>query len=151
MAWALSPWNLPANTRSDEVEEKRMSLERILSILIFLAANSFAQTGQIKLYVDEATRDAPNGRRAIVNQKLDAVINDSITISITTDPEGFCTIANLPKGKYKIKIVRADCAATEVRDVIINDGKIAYVSLRLTCAAYLNSLTKKEKKKLGYK
>jgi hypothetical protein len=122
-------------------------------LLIFVVTNFFGQTfsGALKLSVFEKVKNE-SGKLAVVNQSLTIFLNDTIRILSTTDADGSTQfIKNLSPGKYNVKVVRADCQSYEVRNIIIGEGKTAYVGILLTCTSYITSLTKKEKKKLGYK
>ena len=122
-------------------------------ILIFIATSFCGQTfsGALKLTVSESVKNE-TGRQIVANQSLTITLNDSTNLTSTTDAEGYTPIIkNLSPGKYKVKVARTDCQSYEVRDIIIGEGKTAYVGILFTCTSYINSLTKKEKKKLGYK
>ena len=100
--------------------------------------------------IEEKTKDG-HGRRPVINESINVVVNDSATFTLTTDNEGYVVIKDRPKGYYNIKVARVDCQPQEIKGIIIGEGKTAYVTFQLTCASYINSLTKKERKKLGYK
>ncbi len=129
-----------------------MPKKTIILFFLYITTNFFGQTfsGGLKLNIQERIKSG-DGRQYVTTESITIVLNDSITHILTTDQEGSVSIKSLQKGKYKVKIIRTGCQASEVRDIIIGEGKTAYVTLLLTCASYINSLTKKEKRKLGYK
>lgn len=132
---------------------QEIKITKILTIIIlFVTLDSACQTysGALKITVREKTKSAERNS-LVINESITIVLNDSTKHSLITNSEGDVPIKNLQPGKYNIKIIRRDCEISEVKGIVIGKGKTAYVSITLTCQAYINSLTKKEKKKLGYK
>lgn len=54
-------------------------------------------------------------------------------------------------GSKTVKIDCKNCQSAQVKGIIVGEGKIAYLTVALCCEAYFNSLSKKEKRKMGYK
>ena len=121
-------------------------------ILLFVATNIFGQafSGGLRVTVQEKTKN-PDSFYVPINVPVTIILNDSLKYDLTTDSEGSVALKNLAVGKYSVKTVRKDCEVYEIKGILIGEGKTAYMSVRLTCADYIKSLTKKEKKKLGYK
>jgi len=121
-------------------------------ILLFIATSFYGQTflGGLRLQAYEKSKD-PKGNLLLVNEPVTFTLNDSTKYNLTTDDEGYADIKDLKPGSYSVSVGRKDCQTTTVRDIKIGEGKTAYVTFNLTCLSYINSLTKKERKKLGYK
>ncbi len=129
-----------------------IQMTRITTLILFLISTGiFAQTelGGLKILVQEKTKNA--GPITVANHPVTITLNDTISYTLTTDQEGSVLIRKLAPGKYTVKIKRDDCQSHQFTGIVVGAGKTAYISAQLSCKAYINSLTKKEKKRLGYR
>jgi hypothetical protein len=69
---------------------------------------------------------------------------------VTTDQQGMVDIETAT-GKYSVAVSRDSCQTVTMNSIIVGESKRAYLTFELTCPNYVNSLTKKELKKLGIK
>ena len=123
-------------------------MKLVICICAFLLSiNLFGQQNHqgIRLFVYEITK---TGKQLIPNGKVDVTINDS-TQSLVRDDYGKINLIELLPGEYNVKITCKDCEVQETKGIEISENKIVYLSYELICKAYLESLSKKEKKQLG--
>lgn len=127
-------------------------MKNIITIcLLLLLSKTKAQTFEqgIKLTIVEECKEC-GPRPPISNTEVEIQLNDSIQLHLKTDINGVIMIP-LSSGKYKVLITVPECYEKTWFDVNINEKKTAYILSNMVCESYLNSLSKKEKKKLGYK
>ena len=84
------------------------------------------------------------------NTKVKITLNDTLVYNVTTNEEGRADIET-PSGKFAVKIKKDSCQTIITHGIIVNENNRAYYTAYLTCEKYLNTLSKKELKKLGYK
>lgn len=111
----------------------------------------FSQTRMpqgIKLTISEKTK---KGSKPVTSGQIEISFNDSIKMTLVPDNEGCVGVIPLNRGAYDIKCKYQDCLISETKNIVVGEGKTAFVTMALTCPTYLNSLTKKEKKRLGIK
>lgn len=124
----------------------------LILIFLFLVANLFSQTSTylngVKLSIRQKIKE---GSKPLASMEVEVFINDSSIFKGNTDDEGYIGKFATQTGKLNIKIKCKTCDTQEMQGIIVSEGKTAYVNFLLTCESYINSLTKKEKKKLGYK
>lgn len=101
----------------------------------------------IKLSVSERTKQ---GSKPIASGQVEITLNDSIKRVLSPDAEGSLGVIPLAQGSFTIKCKYRDCQIAEVKNIVVGEGKTAYVTLALTCPSYIRSLSKRERKKLGY-
>lgn len=126
-----------------------MKIHILISTLL-LATVGFGQTPKqgLKILLKEKTKSDTEIR--VKNTKVIITLNDSIKHSVTTDQQGMVDIETAT-GKYSVAVSRDSCQTVTMNSIIVGESKRAYLTFELTCPNYVNSLTKKELKKLGIK
>ena len=119
-------------------------------ILFFLSVSAFSQTFEQGLRIS-LTKKTKEGWQPISNAEIEITINDSTILNVKTDTDGVIPKIATAIGKFKVKVKHTTCSAQEMTGIKVDKGKTAYVNFNLTCEDYLNSLSKREKRKLGYK
>jgi hypothetical protein len=97
-----------------------------LVILFGTIANGQTGNGGIKITLqDKATKEAIPFANVVAYQ-------DGVQVGVaTTNMDGEATIKPLAPGKYTVKGVYVGYQASEVKDIIVGDGKTAYVNIPL--------------------
>ena len=110
----------------------------------------FSQTPTqgIKMLLKEKTKGDAEIR--IANTKVVIILNDSIKHYVTTDNQGMVGIETAV-GKFSVTVKKDSCLTHTFNGIIVGANKRAYITFEIECERYLNSLTKKELKNLGYK
>ena len=126
-----------------------MKIHILISTLL-LATLGFGQTPKqgLKILLKEKTKGDTEIR--VKNTKVLITLNDSIKHSVTTDQQGIVDIETAT-GKYSVSISRDSCQTTTMTGINVGENKRSYMTFELTCPRYINSLSKKELKQLGYK
>jgi hypothetical protein len=122
----------------------------ILITTLFISTLSFGQTPKqgMKILLKEKTKGDTEIR--IKNTKVEIILNDSIKRYVTTDNQGMLDVET-SVGKFSVTVKKDSCRTHTFNGVIVGENKRAYITFEIECERYLNSLTKKELKKLGYK
>ncbi|MDP1800992.1 MAG: hypothetical protein Q8L81_06555 [Bacteroidota bacterium] len=117
--------------------------------ILFISQSFFGQNFQgLQLKIDEKLKE---GHQPLSNEDVLITINDSITLKMKTQADGSLEKIATASGSKTVKIDCKNCQSAQVKGIIVGEGKIAYLTVGLSCAAYFNSLSKKEKRKMGYK
>lgn len=97
-----------------------------LVILFGLGANAQTGNGAIKIVLqDKSTKEAIPFANVVAYK-------DGVQVGVaTTNMDGEATIKPLAPGKYTVKGVYVGYQAQEVKDVIVGDGKTAYITIPL--------------------
>ncbi|MCW3078301.1 MAG: TonB-dependent receptor [Bacteroidetes bacterium] len=100
-----------------------------LVLVVFTGLAALAQTGNGAIKI---TLTDKNTKEAIPFANVVAY-KDGVQVGVaTTDMDGVAVIKPLEPGKYAVKGVYVGYQAQEVKDVIVGDGKTAYVPLGLS-------------------
>ncbi len=98
-------------------------------MMVFLGLSAFAQNdnGAIKIILqDKATKEAIPFANVVAYK-------DGVQVGVsTTNMEGEAVIKPLAPGKYTVKGVYVGYQATEIKDVVVGEGKTAYVTIPLS-------------------
>lgn len=86
----------------------------------------------------------------IANQSTQIVINDTIKQQYTSDAKGEILISVFA-GKYSIICKPEGCDNVRINGVFVGEGKTVPITISFVCQSYINSLTKRQKRKLGIK
>lgn len=101
----------------------------LLTVFLFLIQSATAQTknqGCIKaVLVDKATQEAIPYANVVAYQKG---VQKGVA---TTNMDGEALINALPPGKYTVKGIFVGYQATEIKDVVVDSGKTAYITIPL--------------------
>ncbi|MCE3225940.1 MAG: TonB-dependent receptor [Bacteroidetes bacterium] len=106
---------------------KNIYLTVVLVIFSGLAALAQTGNGAIKITLtDKATKEAIPFANVVAYK-------DGVQVGVaTTDMDGVAMIKPLEPGKYSVKGVYVGYQAAEMKDVIVGDGKTAYVTIGLS-------------------
>lgn len=106
---------------------RNIYLTAVLVVFTGLAALAQTGNGAIKItLIDKTTKEAIPFANVVAYK-------DGVQVGVaTTDMEGVAVIKPLEPGKYAVKGVYVGYQAQEVKDVIVGDGKTAYVPLGLS-------------------
>ncbi|MGZ3904740.1 MAG: TonB-dependent receptor plug domain-containing protein, partial [Bacteroidia bacterium] len=106
---------------------KNIYLTIVLVVFTGLAALAQTGNGAIKITLtDKATKEAIPFANVVAYK-------DGVQVGVaTTDMDGVATIKPLEPGKYSVKGVYVGYQASEVKDVVVGDGKTAYVPIGLS-------------------
>lgn len=106
---------------------KQIYLTVVLVVFTGLAALAQTGNGAIKITLtDKATKEAIPFANVVAYK-------DGVQVGVaTTDMDGVATIKPLEPGKYSVKGVYVGYQASEVKDVVVGDGKTAYVPIGLS-------------------
>src|SRR5688572_765069 len=106
---------------------KKIYLAVVLFVLTSLSAFAQNDGGSIKVVlVDKATKE-PIPFANVVAYK------DGVQVGVsTTNMDGEAYIKPLAPGKYNVKGVFVGFQPTEIKDVVVGEGKTAYVTLPLS-------------------
>ncbi len=112
-------------------------------ILICLQVCTYAQTwpGKMKILVKDKLTGLP-----LSSTSYTVTLNDSIKSVLISDTQGNALTGDLRKGPYKVEITCNMYLNATINNIIIGEGKTAYISMELIPA---RALTRKEKKRLG--
>lgn len=99
----------------------------VLVVLTGLAAVAQTGNGAIKItLIDKTTKEAIPFANVVAYK-------DGVQVGVaTTDMDGVATIKPLEPGKYSVKGVYVGYQAAEMKDVVVGDGKTAYVPIGLS-------------------
>ncbi len=125
-----------------------MKIYSLISIIL-LATSGFGQTPKqgLKILLKEKTKGDTEIR--VKNTKVIITLNDSIKYNVKTDQQGIVDIETAT-GKYSVSVSRDSCLTKTMSGINVGENKRAYMTFELTCPRYINSLSKKELKQLGY-
>lgn len=119
-------------------------MKYIFTVTIILFA--FAVKAQsIKITAVENVSDK---RTPVINTKFEITLNDTIKLELTTGSDGLLGKIPLDKGSYNIRLDNKEFLPAEVKDIVVGEGKTAYVDIM---CRRITTLSKEEKKKLGIK
>lgn len=106
---------------------KHIYLTVVLVVFTGLAALAQTGNGAIKITLtDKATKEAIPFANVVAYK-------DGVQVGVaTTDMDGVATIKPLEPGKYSVKGVYVGYQAAEVKEVVVGDGKTAYVPIGLS-------------------
>jgi outer membrane receptor for ferrienterochelin and colicin len=106
---------------------KKIYLAVVLVVFIGLSALAQNDNGAIKIVLQDK-----NTKEAIPFANVVAY-RDGVQIGVaTTNMDGEATIKPLTPGKYTVKGVYVGYQATEIKDVVVGEGKTAYVTVPLS-------------------
>ena len=98
-----------------------------LVLVVFTGLAAWAQDGAIKVILqDKATKEAIPFANVVAYR-------DGVQIGVaTTNMDGEAMIKPLSPGKYTVKGVYVGYQASEIKDIIVGDGKTAYITIGLS-------------------
>ncbi len=125
-------------------------IKYIIISTLLISTFGFGQTPKqgLKILIKEKTKgDTDN---ICKNTNVVITLNDTIKHILTTNQQGIVDIET-EIGKYSVSVFRNSCQTSTMTGINVGENKRIYMTFLLTCPNYINSLTKKELKKLGYK
>jgi hypothetical protein len=122
----------------------------LISTILSISMIGYGQLPKqgLKILLKEKTKD--DTEILIKNMKVVITLNDTIIHRTKTNEQGIIDIET-ETGKYSVAISRDSCQTIIMTGIMVGINNRAYLTFELTCPSYINSLTKKELKKLGYK
>lgn len=117
----------------------------LLSFLVLLCLQicAYAQTwpGKMRILLKDKLTGMP-----LSSTSYTVTLNDSTKSVLISDAQGHALTGNLVKGPYKVEIACNMYLNATINNIIIGEGKTAYITMELIPARVL---TRKEKKRLG--
>jgi len=106
---------------------KKIYLAVVLVVFAGLSLLAQNDNGAIKItLIDKATNEAIPFANVVA-------FREGVQVGVaTTNMDGEAIIKPLPPGKYSVKGVYVGYQATEIKDVVVGEGKTAYVSIPLS-------------------
>ena len=104
-------------------------LTTLITIILFITTNSFAQLGEIKGFVKDKETGKP-----IWNSHIYVEIAGNLNGDVT-DFDGKYTIATLSPGSYTVITKIQGYAPVKTKDVLVTAGKASYVNVEMLATA----------------
>jgi len=117
----------------------------LVPLFISLSGSGQVYNQFLKFSFTETTKA---GQKPVINTTMDIVINDTIKRTLKTDTTGSFEKIELPPGKYTAKIIWKGCGLQVIGNISLEEGKPFYYSSNFICPWYIESLTRKERKRL---
>src|ERR1043165_1045371 len=106
---------------------KKIYLAVVLLVLVGFSANAQTDNGAIKIVLQDKTTKEAIPFANVVAYK------DGVQVGVaTTNMDGEAFIKPLSPGKYAVKGVYVGYQAQEIKDVVVGDGKTAYITIGLS-------------------
>jgi hypothetical protein len=112
---------------------KKVYLALVMSFLAGFALRAQNDNGAIRIVLqDKATKEVIPFANVVAYK-------DGVQVGVgTTDMDGEAIIKPLPPGKYTVKGIYVGYQATEIKDVVVGEGKTAYITIPLATGEGVN-------------
>lgn len=119
---------------------KKLQLSFLVILCLQICAHAQMWPGKLRILIKDKLTGLP-----LSSTSYTLMLNDSTKSVLTSDTQGQAITGDLLKGPYKVEIACNMYLNAMMNNIIIGEGKTAYITMELIPA---RPLTRKDKKRL---